>query len=427
MAASSELEERLPLFLNAAVLECPGLMDELPQMLSAIDAGEYINVDRISDPRKRDHVRAVFGCLPLQKNDEWGWHKTSAASIRGLMLNTLMKLGKINEPKNMSQAEQMSSRSSPLILLSMLKQFPSLLQELPVLLEQILGGNHVQLQDIGDEDLIEALERLLKSLGLVERRDGFCIPDEGSSFVYAAVNNFNVIFADYHRLAKQQKKRRREEDKRRKRERKDKKSSSSARRKGKYDSDSNSDGSSDSSGSDGSDSDESSTKGDEDIPRSTMKEPLSHADMGGDPKDDDEMDDAPIVPSSSSRAIQGPARPSASDLAVAQQLQSTTVGTHSNDEDEDDSEDDGFGPRVHQPGFPSSSVAAARAAYFTSALPLGFVGVDAEAMFADSRAAVKNQDTAAEVAAATDDGVSKREEWILNPGDSQALAGTHHP
>ena len=52
--------------LNYSLLEYPRVLDDFPQMITALDRGEHINVGAIRDTGYRDTVLSVFRYLPVE-------------------------------------------------------------------------------------------------------------------------------------------------------------------------------------------------------------------------------------------------------------------------------------------------------------------------------------------------------------------------
>ena len=46
--------------LTFALVQCPSLLEELPQIVSAMDGGEYVNIEKISNAPMREALLRVF-------------------------------------------------------------------------------------------------------------------------------------------------------------------------------------------------------------------------------------------------------------------------------------------------------------------------------------------------------------------------------
>lgn len=405
-------EERLSLALNSSLVKCPALLDELPQMLQAIDGGEAVAVDRISDSAKREAITDIFRQVPLlRKHPEFGWHLVQKGiSARSFLLGTMLDAGKIIEPRDLNQAQQQSTRVVTMTLVRLLQRYPDLKEELPEVLDEIIDGEKVRLDGLGDEECIEDLEKLFRGIGLVIKRGEVCFPDEDYSTVKRAVKYLCQVFNDYEdhlyylkKLAKAEKKASKKQTKQRDRHNKDDSSSSS---------DNSSDG-------DASSSDES----DRGVNRERSKQlptvsTVSNLEDTPSTEIGDQSTAEDVDPTPTSARQQGPARPSAEALAMAAQL------TANYSDEDDDGDDDDFGPRL----APRTSAGS----HFPSSAPLGFVGVDPSSLNDDpapgSVLGKKRGRDDKEDSAPNETGELKREAWILEPGESKALNGkrVHH-
>lgn len=353
--------------LTQALLTCPKLLEELPQMALALDKGEFINLEGISNVPMRESLIQVFNNIPIVSKDNTGqgWYRnTKDKRITSYIMNSLTGCKVIRDPRKLDSSQSTTSRIPAIHLLSLVQQFPNIVSELPVIIDQILEGNAVALENIADEDLGEALEKLLKSLGLVQTRDGLDIPSgrEGDHVV-DCLEHFEEIFKAY--------------------ERGNYRLSSSNEGKTRYDSDS--DRSSSSSESQHSYCSSSSS--------SSSRNKASHEII-----EDDESGDE-IGPSIK---VAGPSMPTKRELEKAQLLMENYQKTHGISSDE---EDDEFGPKLRTDGHVDVS---------NNSMPLGYLGIEMPKATVDSRVI----DQLIPV-------VEKREEWLLTPGESKSLAGKY--
>lgn len=200
------LSGELGFYLTGALLSYPKLFEELPQILIAMDKGEYINIEAISNTVMRDGLLHIMRQIPVVSREPGqGWYRNDPkTTVSSFILKYLVDCKMVIEPRKLSSSEQQASRSAPMNLLTMLQDFPALLEELPVLLDQIFDGNAVQLQNLPNEDLAYGIEKLLKSLGLVETEDGIDIPDHGreKEQALAALEHFEEIFHIYNKYQK---------------------------------------------------------------------------------------------------------------------------------------------------------------------------------------------------------------------------------
>lgn len=409
-------EKLLSLTINFALLQHPGLLDELPQMLHAIDEGECIAVDKISDVGKRDSITSIFRIMPiLRKHPDYGWHKVDRdVSARSFLIGSLLDAGKVIEPRDLTQARQLAARAVPMNLMKLLSTYPSLRNELPILLEQIIAGNDVQLDSLGDEDLSESLERLLRSVGMIVRKNSLCIPDDEHSMVIRAIKSLQQIFDDYESFQYSSRKSKTTSGKSDDgpKSSKSKSEDSKKKRKDKKKHERRDSYSSSSASSSSSSSSTSSSSGDSDFEEDivTLKDNSIQGSSSVEAREE-----AP-----STIRQQGPARPSAAELEAAAKF----TAQYSEEEDSNEEEDDdGFGPQVMRHSTISTGHRSS-----TVAIPLGFVDVDpsiADQNDGQHLTAGKKRDREAIDAdnGNQNDGALKREAWILEPGESKALNG----
>jgi hypothetical protein len=115
-------------FLNLALLRHPKLLEDFPQMMSALDAGEFVNIHAIRDESLRNALVQVFQRLPVEMEPGRGFYKSKAVkSIGGFLLMDLLDQKVIKQPTKLSTA-QMSN--GPVLMLSLLSEFPDQKREI---------------------------------------------------------------------------------------------------------------------------------------------------------------------------------------------------------------------------------------------------------------------------------------------------------
>jgi len=151
--------------LSSLLVEFPErALTELPEMFNSFDAGEAVNLSAIIDDKYRKHLELLMSHLPLSEHPIAGWHRSpDAPSVSGFILGELLDTGAIKQPKHLSNAETHAYRAIP-YLQEILKEFPELINELPVLLDNILNGNVLVLDGLANHDLRHSLSILLKKL-----------------------------------------------------------------------------------------------------------------------------------------------------------------------------------------------------------------------------------------------------------------------
>jgi hypothetical protein len=404
--------DNVSLSLNAALIENPDLLNELPQVIDALEAGEAVNIDNISNIKKREALHSILGSLPIRWIEGVGYlKKQKEDEVANKLMQILIDEGTVRQTKNLNSAENVSSRSAPLILIELFSQYPALIQEIP-LLEQILNSESaVQLDGISDETIVEYLERLLKSLGFVETDEGLSVPfdENNEDMVIEAVKHFKTIFKQYEKYLKLQKKK--EKKHKSQQDKSLKKTTSKASKKEKSHSKSSSTSSSSSSNAE-----------DDESSRST------HSGVESDESERAANKQSKLI------AIKGPQRPSASEYQLASQLLATS--TPMNDEDDDqreEEEDDAFGPTLPSSSYqlPVTTISR-KQRILNTFLPVGFDTTADESVIHEYLTGKKRKELSAngeggiEESLLTEkptEGKLKREEWILDPGQSNALKG----
>lgn len=377
---NEEEPNRLSIVVNSILLNCPKLLDELPIIFEAFNKKEFVQIKAISDIPMREGLFHLVALIPgMREHPEYGWSYNKAdnnnLTINNFLINTFLDDKIVIEPRELSESELISSRSAPLQLLSLIEQFPSIKDEILTIFNQILDGNMVQLQDLPDEDLISLLERLFKSLGLRETKEGFGLPSSSAAkSVKESVELFCNIFKSYEIY--QQLYCPKEEKRPSKESKKKAKESGKRRRDSSSSSESNS-----------------SSEEEEEESQSDSDDSLKGLSQGSDE-----------IKVSVKKTV-GPVMPSREELERYKNMGAMRV--ESEEEDDDD-----IGPKVKifdAPQFPIKPQAV-------SQQPLGFVGYDD--LPEEKEGYVENEDENAEKK-----DITVREEWILNPGESRAYSG----
>ena len=169
-------------------------------MLAAIEQGESINVEAISDFRYRSFLHSIFKLLPLESM-YGAYYKVrssnSSSTTSSILLNTLLKSGAIVQPLQLSRHQTSASRIAPLHLLALLKEFPALITEMPSLLETLKAGQVVNISDISNDSIKAHLMQLFRSLEIEEIECGSFSRVKNDKKTEDAISHFSKIFA-YH-------------------------------------------------------------------------------------------------------------------------------------------------------------------------------------------------------------------------------------
>jgi hypothetical protein len=203
-SVSSSLD--LSSFLNWGFLNHPKQLFELPLLISTLDSGQYVELKRISNDSLRSYLSDLMQFLPVEYLDGKGWLKNSSTkSISGFMLKEMINLKSIKQPNDLDYSERLSSTKPPIVLHDILLNFPSIKNEFSTLIENLLDGNAVQLNDIEDEEIRKSLENFFISIELeYSKLTGYAVPDEKKKkeIVLKTLKLFLNIFLSEQRIEK---------------------------------------------------------------------------------------------------------------------------------------------------------------------------------------------------------------------------------
>lgn len=357
------MAKRSAFYLNIALLEHPRLLDDFPQMITALDRGEHINVGAISDAGYRNALMSVFQHLPVAMEPGRGFYKSQGVkSIGGFLLMDLLDQRAIKQPSKLSTEQ---NTLGPLHLLSLFRNHPSERANVLSVMRRLTRKKCLEYpKDFGkieDEKAMEQLRRALLALGAFEDDDDdICLPEKKANKVNVAFKEMMKYLLEVFDKKSKPSKSSKQEEKRMEEE---------------------SDESSDDSDSEGS-------------------------------NDGGEEEQGVLTPSANIDI--GPAMPTAAEMEKNQHLSKSYV------EEGVDLDDDDFGP------LPASAAAAeavamrmkaeatakARAA---SSLPLGYEGG-----VIPTTTPSHNSNEGSKKRKAGDE--SMREDWMLSPGDNAGIA-----
>ena len=168
--------------LSWGLLTFPKLLDELPQMLAALDAGQLVNIDSLSNKPLKGYLEKLFVLLPLRYSSGDGWYKdkdSGIKSISGCVLHRLVQTGAIVQPSDLTAGQQSAATRATLVLLKVMDTHPELASELPALLEGIGQGQAVRLGGIQDPHVRAQVVGLLRAVGVCHDGDSDDDEDEG--------------------------------------------------------------------------------------------------------------------------------------------------------------------------------------------------------------------------------------------------------
>lgn len=386
---SSE-ERSFSALLSSGILHFPSLFEDFPAMISTIDSGQAVNIYKISDKKKAFILNKLFSCLPLINDSNYGWHSNSKTGekISSIILKKLLEEKVIKQPKELNQSELLASQKAPSTLLVLVSNFPELLNEIPTLLSSLLDGKAIDVEDIENEDVRDGLESLFKSLDLAFD-SGYVLPsDSRRTVTFGALESLKDLIVSHQQF-------------------------SSDMELG--------DDPGDVSGSDNSSDDEGEDNGSIDRHsrgrRNDEEKSVGQGDIA--PRD---RDDATVV---EPIVRKGPAMPTREQLALAQSHLLRNPQPSIEDEEDDNEEEDGVGPRMYDPAKDASLLLRQS---LQKVLPLGFTGVELEsAIETITSAAMQSTSSSTGHPAESNEEpkeINEREEWILTPGNSKLISGS---
>jgi len=403
-------ESELATILNTAVFTNPKLMNELPLIMKSLDDGEYVDVYSITKKFTRDIVAKLMKHLPVLYDPAQGFYKDSInTNVSDYIVRELTKQQIVKAPNELSMSEALASKNVVHKLMELLSNFPDLKGELGGLFGTIIDGHSVQLDSLDNEDIRDGLEDLFRAIGMENSADGFTLPEgRRSDLVREALEHLNNAFSMFTTA---------EEKRIEAEERAERVESSGARREPDSDragsSSSSDNGSEDSQHSDNEKDDQADSFYPSDKPSGAVE-----AEIIGPA--------GPLEVPNVAGPVKGPSMPTLSDLHSARALieQQHRAGVHhpSTHADESSSDDDGFGPQLCD----TQTARVLRAQM--SAVPLGFTGAEVDPAFerafeaenAGVNSRLRGEIYTGEAHKVEDE--TKREEWILNPGDSKLAA-----
>lgn len=376
--------------LSSGILTFPSLFEDFPAMISTIDSGQAVNINKISDKKKASILNRIFSCLPLVNDPNHGWYYNNSKTgekVSSIILKKLLEEKVIKQPKVLNQSELLASQKAPLALLELFSKFPELLNEIPTLLSSLLDGKAIDVEDIENEDVRDGLESLFKSLDLAFD-SGYVLPsDSRRAIAIEALESLKGLIVSHEQFLSDM-------------EVGDDRSVSDNSLKSSEEEDGEDDVSMDRNSRGRKDDENISVDRDDAVPRNR---------------------DAKVV---ENIVCKGPAMPTREQLALAQSHLLHHSQPYIEDDEDDNEEEDGVGPRLYDPAKDASLLLRQS---LQKALPLGFTGVELEsAIETITSASMQSTSSAGHPIESTEEPkeINEREEWILTPGNSKLISGS---
>jgi hypothetical protein len=187
--------------LTWGFLVCPNLVNELCEILAAIDGDEFINTDSISNDFKRKYLSKLFEIIPqLEYTKKVGWCRSDLTfSCRECIINTLMQYNCVFEEKKLSTVDLKLLKNAIPRLLLILTEDSEALHRLHNILKQLKDNGIASLEVFDSDDEIQSdIIKLFGSLGFDIDGNGDCkIPsgvyrDDAVYIVDIIVNMFHI-------------------------------------------------------------------------------------------------------------------------------------------------------------------------------------------------------------------------------------------
>ena len=157
----------LPIALDRSLLLHPQLLEEFPQMIAALDAGECVNLHKIRNDQMREELMEVLSYLPVELESGRGYFKSEKVkSVGGFLLMALLDSQAIKHPSNLNTIE---SSTAPLKILNMAAEDPGFLPKISRIFGKLIRGSSLELSDKRDDNQ-EIILGILTSLGVKKER-----------------------------------------------------------------------------------------------------------------------------------------------------------------------------------------------------------------------------------------------------------------
>ncbi|CBJ26574.1 expressed unknown protein [Ectocarpus siliculosus] len=197
---ATEKEEAAQLLVSM-LAAAPPLANELGELLDALDEGETVFVGGVKDATLRSQLAAFLTALGLAAPAGKG-NKSFRCSGGGVLrgVAALMDEQDLADPLPLDREAAFNSAKEVVDRLAGEQGMEGVREEVPGLLDQILGGELVMLEGLPDERVRAALTLLFEAIGLKSRtagdggEAGYGIPDRGYEDSEAVIKK---VIAEY--------------------------------------------------------------------------------------------------------------------------------------------------------------------------------------------------------------------------------------
>ena len=154
--------------LSWGLLQFPVLFVDFSTIMTSLDSGNIVCLENITDKSLGLYLDKVFKFLPLKFTSGRGWSKdpeNPIHSLSGYILNELLTLKAIVQPSDLTPSQILSSKTAPGVIKDIMKAYPDLSQEIPAILEDMIGGAEVELGGIENAEIARLLGTFFDALG----------------------------------------------------------------------------------------------------------------------------------------------------------------------------------------------------------------------------------------------------------------------
>ena len=167
--------------LSWGLLQFPVLFADFSTIMTSLDSGNIVCLENITDKSLGLYLGKVFKLLPLKFVSGRGWSKdpeNPIHSISGYILNELLTLKAIVQPSDLNPSQNLSSKTAPGVIKDIMIAYPDISQEIPAILEDMIGGAEVELGGIENAEIARLLGTFFDALGFKKGDDSDNSDDE---------------------------------------------------------------------------------------------------------------------------------------------------------------------------------------------------------------------------------------------------------
>jgi hypothetical protein len=166
--------------LGVALVRYPALYEELPVLVTALDAGKQIVLDEnSSDPFQQIIVR-ILHALPTVCTRGAVWAKGDCLSLREYILSAFLTSKVVVQPQELALHERLASKACK-ELIPIFETNPNIHSDLISLLENLLDGEGVDLSGLDNSTLRDQLTTFFAALEIGNQNGVFLLSEDRNS------------------------------------------------------------------------------------------------------------------------------------------------------------------------------------------------------------------------------------------------------